>query len=126
MEMGMVNQAWDAFEGWIDDAVEIVPSHEKDSRKNLADAKEKFKEATREKSDVEKSTCIEIRERNGEIKALKSELRKKKTIDNARREDLHHRLTLLESFVAESKAKEKRVKEKYQSCQLALSECKKN
>ncbi len=74
----MVNQAWDAFEDWVDDAVEIVPLHKKEAQKNLADAKEKFKEAAREKSDVEKSICIEIRERNGEIKALKSELRKKK------------------------------------------------
>jgi hypothetical protein len=49
----------------------------------------------------------------------------KKKIDNARREDLHHRLTLLVSFVAESKAKEKRIKDTYQGCQLALSECKK-
>jgi hypothetical protein len=31
MEMGLVNQVWDAFEEWIDAIVEIIPSHEKEA-----------------------------------------------------------------------------------------------
>jgi hypothetical protein len=37
--MGLVNQVWDAFEEWIDAIVEILPPHEKEARKQLADAK---------------------------------------------------------------------------------------
>jgi hypothetical protein len=33
MEISMVNHAWDEFEQWIDDAVEMVPPHEQDARK---------------------------------------------------------------------------------------------
>ncbi len=47
MEMGMVNQSSDMFEDWIDDWVEIIPPHEKGARKQLADAREKLKEAAR-------------------------------------------------------------------------------
>ena len=78
MEMGLVNQVWDAFEEWIDAFVEIIPPHEKEARKQLADAKGKLKEVAAERSEIEKTISIDIREKNGEIKALKSELRKKR------------------------------------------------
>jgi hypothetical protein len=125
MEMGMVNQSWDMFEDWIDNCVEIIPTHEKEARRQLAIAKEKLKEAAREKEEFTKTSSIEIREKNGEIKLLKSEIQKKAT-DASRKIELHHQLTLLESLVAESKAKEKAIKEKYQNCQSATSEAKKN
>ncbi len=124
MEMGMVNQVWDAFEGWIDAFVEIIPPHEKEARQQLADAKGLLNGAAEEKRNIENTVNIEIREKNGEIKALKSELRRK-TIDRMRKEELHSRLTLLESFIAEAKAREKTTKERYQSCQLAMTDCKK-
>jgi hypothetical protein len=79
MEMGMVNQSWDMFEDWIDNCVEIIPTHEKEARRQLAIAKEKLKEAAREKEEFIKTSSIEIREKNGEIKLLKSEIQKKAT-----------------------------------------------
>jgi hypothetical protein len=33
LEKGMVNQAWESFEEWVDDAFEIVPSIERDGQK---------------------------------------------------------------------------------------------
>jgi hypothetical protein len=33
LEIGMVNQAWEAFEGWVDDVIEVVPPIEKDAQK---------------------------------------------------------------------------------------------
>jgi hypothetical protein len=68
---------------------------------------------------------IDVREKNGEIKSLKSELRKK-NLQQERRQELHERLTLLESFVTESKAKEKAAKENFKDCQVLVSDCKKN
>jgi hypothetical protein len=41
------------------------------------------------------------------------------------KEELHQRLTLLESFVAESKANEKSVKETLKRNQLLVCDCKK-
>jgi hypothetical protein len=77
MEMGMVNQSWDMLDDWIDNCAAIISMHEKKARKQLADAKEKLKEATREKEEFIKTCSIEIREKNGEIKLLKSEIHKK-------------------------------------------------
>jgi hypothetical protein len=89
METGMVNQSWGMFEDWIDDCVEIIPTHKKEARKQLADSKEKLKEAAREKEEFIKTSSIEIREKNGEIKLLKSEIQKKAT-DASRKIELHH------------------------------------
>jgi hypothetical protein len=61
-----------------------------------------LKEAAREKEKFIKTSSIEIREKNGEIKLLKSEICKKAT-DASIKIELHHRLTLLEFLVAESK-----------------------
>lgn len=88
MEMGMVNQAWYQFEQWIDDEVELLPPHEKEARKFIAVAKDKLEEAAREKNEAEKTINIEIREKNGEIRLLKSELRRK-TLENSRRQELN-------------------------------------
>jgi hypothetical protein len=74
METGMVNQVWDDLENWIDDAVEIIPLQEKDARKNLKDAIKNFESAKAEKMESEKTTNIEIREKNAEVKTLKSAL----------------------------------------------------
>jgi hypothetical protein len=70
MEIGIVNQVWDDLENWIDDAVEIIPLQEKDARKNLKDAIKNFESAKAEKTDSEKTTNIEIREKNTEVKRL--------------------------------------------------------
>jgi hypothetical protein len=49
MEMGMVNQAWDQFEGWVNAVVEVIPLHEKDAQMKLRDTKNKLKEMAAEK-----------------------------------------------------------------------------
>jgi hypothetical protein len=74
MEIGMVNNAWDGFEQWIDDTVEMIPPHKQDARKKLDEARQKLDEALAERSEVEKTINIEIREKSGEVKRLKSEL----------------------------------------------------
>jgi hypothetical protein len=45
MEIGMVNHAWDDFEQWIDDAVEMVPPHEQDARKLVVATKQNLEAA---------------------------------------------------------------------------------
>ena len=60
MEMGMVNQSWDMFEDWIDDTVKIIPPHEKETQKQLTDAKEKLKKAAKEKEEFIKTSSIEV------------------------------------------------------------------
>ncbi len=54
-EMGMVNQAWDYFEQWIDDVVEMIPPEEQMARKNVSEAKEYFDVAYVESDEAEKN-----------------------------------------------------------------------
>jgi hypothetical protein len=125
LEMGMVNNVWDDFEEWIDNAVEIVPPHEKDARDALLLSKDALALAIDEKKEGDQKINIEIREKNAEAKLLKSELRKR-TIDNERRQELHLRLTLLETFVEQQRNQLKALKDKVKSCQEAHTSCKKN
>jgi hypothetical protein len=74
IEIGMVNNAWDGFKQWIDDMVEMIPPHEQDARKKLDESRQKLDEALAERSEVEKTINIEIREKSGEVKRLISEL----------------------------------------------------
>jgi hypothetical protein len=41
LEMGMVNQAWEAFEEWVNDVVEVVLPIERGAQKDVQDAREK-------------------------------------------------------------------------------------
>jgi hypothetical protein len=68
--------------------------------------------------------CIEIREKNAELKLLKGELKRARNNEIAAAE-IHTRITLLNAFIMEQKSPEKMVKEKYTEAQLRLSNCKK-
>jgi hypothetical protein len=45
----MVNQAWDSFEEWVTDVVEIAPPVERDARKLVKDSEEKLAIAAEDK-----------------------------------------------------------------------------
>jgi len=60
LELGMVNQAFDNFEDWVDDAVEIIPPAEKEARKELVTTTDKYTLAIEEKKEVEATMNIEI------------------------------------------------------------------
>ncbi len=76
-----------------------------------------------ERSEVEKAINIEIREKSGEVKLLKSEQRKMR--GDMERQDLHMRLVLLEVLVTDLKKQYQMSKEKVNECQAAHSELKK-
>jgi hypothetical protein len=88
----MVNHAWDNFENWIDDAVEMIPPHEQNARKKVMEAVENLSAASKEKEVTEQTINVEIREKNVEINLLKTELRKTKEADNERKQDLQTRI----------------------------------
>jgi hypothetical protein len=48
--------------------------HKKEAKKKLTDTKLKLKERATEKEELEKNVNIDVCKKNGEIKALKSEL----------------------------------------------------
>lgn len=123
MEIGMVNYAWDDFEQWVDDVVEMIPPHEQDARKKLEEARENLDNALAERREVENTINIEIREKSGEVKVLKSELRK--TRGDVERQDLHMRIVLLEALVTDLKKQYQMSKDKVKECQAAHSESKK-
>jgi hypothetical protein len=102
LEIGMVNQALDAFEDWVDDAVEIIPPHEKDARREVLVTKEKPAIALENKKEADATINIEIREKSGEAALIKAQLRRK-DLENSRREELKVQLTLLETFINEQR-----------------------
>lgn len=102
LEIGMVNQMWDNLVEWIDEEVEIIPLEEKEARTKLKSALEERDNAKAEKKDSEKTVEIEIREKNGEIKALKAALRRK-DISSDEKQQVNMRLTLLQTFISEQK-----------------------
>ncbi len=125
LEMGMVNNVWDEFdESVIDKDVEIVPPHEKDARDALSLSKDALAVAIDDKKGGDQMINIEIREKNTEVKLLKSELHKR-TIDNERRQELHLKLILLETFIEQQRNQLKVLKDKVNSCQEAHISCKK-
>jgi hypothetical protein len=123
MEIGMVNHAWDEFEQWIDDAVEMVPPHEQDARKLVIAAREKLELAQAQREEDEKTVNVEIREKSAEIKVLKSDLRK--TRDEAEKEELQITVLMLEALLTELKKTYKLNKEKVKDCQVAYADAKK-
>jgi hypothetical protein len=61
LEIGMVSHAWDSFENWIDDSVEMIPPHEQDAQKKVMEAMENLSEASNENEEAEKTINVEIR-----------------------------------------------------------------
>ena len=72
----MVNHAWDNFEQWIDDDVEMIPQHEKDSRKVVITTAENLERAVSQRTNDENTVNVDIRVKSAEVKVLKSNLRK--------------------------------------------------
>jgi predicted RNA binding protein with dsRBD fold (UPF0201 family) len=124
LEIGMVNQSWDDLEQWMDDKVEIIPSHEKDARNKLKDAIENLDLAAREKKDAERTINIEVCEKNAEVKVLRKELRRR-GINDTERQELSARITLMLTFIDEQKQLLKTSKEQLKNCEIAVAECKK-
>jgi hypothetical protein len=75
LEMGMVNLAWDAFELWIDNDVEMIPLHEQDAHQKVLEAARQFDIATTKKKEAEQTINVDIRAKKAEIKMLKMQLR---------------------------------------------------
>jgi hypothetical protein len=120
----MVNQAWDAFEDWVDDAVEIVPPHEKAAHREVLDTKERLNIALDNKKEADATINIEICEKSGEAASIKAQLRRK-GLENSTREELKVQLTLLETFINEQRNKIKKFKEEVKKIQLDHAEAKK-
>ncbi len=74
LEIGMVNQAWEDFEKWVDDVVEVVPPAEKDARKEVIDSRKNLAMAMDKKKETDVTINIEIREKSGEANVIKAEL----------------------------------------------------
>ncbi len=58
LEMGMLNQAWDDFEQWIDDVVEMIPPKEQIACKKVSEAKENLDVASIERDEAEKQSTL--------------------------------------------------------------------
>jgi hypothetical protein len=130
LEIGMVNQAWDDFEKWIDDVVEVIPQCEKDARKKLAEAFELRERAASEKKRADQEFNIEIREKNAELKILKAQL-KRKEISLPEKNELQTWVTLLNSCIQEQKdiltelkKKSKEADESYSVAKIRLEKLK--
>ena len=125
LEFRMVNQVWDEVEWWTDEHVEIIPSEEKEARKGLKSAIENRDRAKVEKHESEKTVEIELREKNGEIKALKAALWRK-DIGKDERQQVNIRVTLLQTFIDEQTELLKSFKVQLKTSEDMVSECKKN
>ena len=124
LEMGMVNQAFDSFEDWVDDKVEVIPPAEKEARKELINAIEKHDLAIEEKKEVEGTTGIEIRQKNGTLNLIKAQLRRT-YLSAAQRTELNVQLTLVDTFISDLKKQQKLAKDKVKDCQTSLSNARK-
>jgi NACalpha-BTF3-like transcription factor len=124
LEIGMVNQVWEAFEEWVDAIVEVVPPFERDARTEVKNAKEKLELAIEEKKQVDATTNIEIRDKSGTLNVIKAQLRRK-NLENGRKEELQVQLTLLNTFISELKDKVKCCKDNLKACQINFAESKK-
>jgi hypothetical protein len=123
IEIGMVNQAWVAFEEWVDDVVEVVPPNEKEARKQLADAIEKVAQAAEEKKQSDATINVELREKSSAATLIKAQLRRK-NLGNEQRQDLTVQLALLDTFITELKQQIKAHKDNLKKCNAHLSESK--
>lgn len=122
LEIGMVNLVWDTFELWIDNVAELIPPLEQDTRKKLIEVERNLFDATEQKKEADRTVNIEIREKNAEIKALKSELKKTKHTEHERKLDLQTWIQLLTAFVDECKSQFARCKENVKDCQKQVTE----
>jgi hypothetical protein len=67
LEIGMVNQAWEVFEGWVDNVVEVIPPIERDARKEVQDA-------TEEKNHTDTTINIDVQEKSGAANLIKAQV----------------------------------------------------
>jgi hypothetical protein len=74
LEIGMVNQAWEVFEGWVDNVVEVIPPIERDARKEVQDATEKLELATEEKNHTDTTINIDVQEKSGAANLIKAQV----------------------------------------------------
>jgi hypothetical protein len=102
LEIGIVNQAWESFKEWVDDVVEIVPPIERDSRKQVKDAKEKLALASENKKQADATINIELREKSDTATLIKANLCRK-NLDSTQREELKVQLTLLDAIITDLK-----------------------
>jgi len=123
MEIGMVNHAWDNFEQWIDDDVEMIPQHEKDSRKAVITTAENLERAISQRTNDENTVNVDIRVKSAEVKVLKSNLRKESNPAEFQR--LQLTILALEAEVANLKNQQKLNKENVKTCQAAHADAKK-
>ena len=124
LEIGMVNQAWESFEEWVDDVVEIVPPIKRDARKQVQDAKEELAVALENKKQADATINIELREKSGTVTLIKANL-SRKNLDGTQREELKVQLTLLDAFIADLKQQMKLIKENLKIRQKNLADLKK-
>jgi len=124
MEMGLVNQVWEDFEGWVDDVVEQIPLDEKAAREAVVEAKDKLAEATNSKESAKNTITVEIRQTNAEIKRLKREF-VRRDITNELKQEIDARLTLLTAIVKENQAIEKNIQQAFKHAQETLKQRKK-
>jgi hypothetical protein len=125
MEMGLVNTTWEDIEQWVDDSVEIVLPYRKDACIAPIISKEKLQVAVQEKKIADQMINIKVCEKTAGVKMLRTELHKR-TLTIKRRQDLHSRLTLLESFIEEQKLCLKSCKGKVKMTQEEHAKCKIN
>ena len=90
------------LEQWIEDKVEIIPLQEKEARKKWKEALEDLNVASSEKKEAERTINIEVREKNTEVKVLKTQL-KRRLMNDAERNKLNTRITLLLTVIDEQK-----------------------
>jgi hypothetical protein len=124
LDIGMVNQAWESIQEWVDDVLEIVPPIERDARKQVQDAKEKLALALENKKQADATINIELREKSGTATLIKANLCRK-YLDGTQREELNVQLTLLDAFITDLKQQMKVMKENLKSCQKNLVDLKK-
>ncbi len=121
--MGMVNLVWDDFELWIDNDVEMIPSHEQEARRKVSEASTLLDVAVAERKEADSTITIDIRQKKAELKVLKSELRRDQNPESI--QNLHTRIALLETFISEQTNAMKRLKDNVKNCQDQLSSWKK-
>jgi hypothetical protein len=111
LEIGMVNQAWDNFEDWVDEYVEVVPPAEKAARQELLNARQNLDLAMEEKKESDIIANIDLREKSGAVNLIKAQLRRKNLAESLR-DELQVQPTLLNTFISDLKQQQKLSKEK--------------
>jgi hypothetical protein len=112
------------LEQWIEDKVEIIPLQEKEARKKWKEALEDLNVASSEKKEAERTINIEVREKNTEVKVLKTQL-KRRLMNDAERNKLNTRITLLLTVIDEQKKLLKTSKERLKSSEEKVASSRK-